>query len=349
MRDRRERVHGPYKKRRRWRVVVVGAGSEGDRHTHSFATEGDARAFIATVEKNIQARTVGSAVADYLAAQQRRIDEHEVKACTVERIDYHLHQILKLTDHAGLDLRKATPAWGAKLYNARRGAVDTHRNGLSVAKAWGAWCVEQGWIKVNPFGAVKGKGRRRRGKPQLRLEESRDFSLKCLELAPTDAGAVLALAYLLLGTRAGEVLNRQVRDLDDGGRLLWIPDTKTPAGRRQLAVPDVLVPHIARLAKGRPGLAPLFEHASTRKRPADWAREQVTRLCKLAGVPRVTPHGLRGTHATIGSEAGAVSSLVASALGHASPAITEAAYIDSGRQRSAKAKATLRAIAGGLS
>jgi hypothetical protein len=29
-----------------------------------------------------------------------------------------------------------------------------------------------------------------------------------------------------------------VRDLDDGGALLWIPDSKTLAGRRKLQVPE---------------------------------------------------------------------------------------------------------------
>ena len=33
--------------------------------------------------------------------------------------------------------------------------------------------------------------------------------------------------------------------------------------------------------------------------PQDWSREQVTRLCKLVSVARVTPQGLRGTLATM--------------------------------------------------
>jgi integrase len=218
---------------------------------------------------------------------------------------------------------------------------------LSVAKAFGAWCIAKGWLPANPFATIKGRGRRRRGKPQLRIEEARAFMACCLELAPRDDGAVLALAYLLLGARAGEVVLRQVRDVDDGGRLLWIPDSKTEAGRRQLEVPDALGPHLVRLARRRLPAAPLFAHAATRKRAQDWAREQVTRICKLAGVPRVTPHGLRGTAATIAREAGATSQLVAAALGHASPAITEAAYIDSGRAQAALRKTTLRVLAGG--
>jgi hypothetical protein len=76
--------------------------------------------------------------------------------------------------------------------------------------------------------------------------------------------------------------------------------TSTPSSTRLRAGcnPDQLAPHLARVAKGRLPRAPLFEPAATRPRPQDWAREQVWRLCKLAGVPPVTPQGLRGTLAT---------------------------------------------------
>ena len=40
---------------------------------------------------------------------------------------------------------------------------------------------------------------------------------------------------LLLGMRASEVLCRVVRDLDDAGRVLWIPLGKTDNARRRLA------------------------------------------------------------------------------------------------------------------
>ena len=109
----------------------------------------------------------------------------------------------------------------------------------------------------------------------------------------------------------------------------------------------MLVPHLVRLAGRRLPAAPLFAHAATRKRAQDWAREQVTRICKLAGVPRVTPHGLRGTAATIAREAGATSQLVAATLGHASPAIIEAAYIDHGRAQAALRRTALRVLEGG--
>lgn len=345
MRERREKAHGPYRKRNSWRVIVVTAN--GGRCTETFESEAAAKSRIAEFEREFTSRTIANAVDAYLAAQDRRLKDGEIRASTIERDGFHLRKTLKLKENGRLDLRKLTAKLAVGLYEERAGAVDTHRNGLSVAKAFGAWCVSRGWLAVNPFAAVKGKGRRKRGKPQLRIEEARRFMAACIELAPTDDGAVLALAYLLLGARAGEIVLRVVRDVDDGGRMLWIPDSKTEAGRRQLEVPDVLVPHFQRLTARRPALAKLFAHAAVRARPQDWAREQVTRICKAAGVPRVTPHGLRGTAATIAREAGATSQLVAATLGHASTAITEAAYIDRGRAETASRRTTLRVLEGG--
>ena len=53
-----------------------------------------------------------------------------------------------------------------------------------------------------------------------------------------DKAAVALLLQLVLGLRLSEILSRQVRDIDDGGRVLWIPDGKTKNARRRLSVPE---------------------------------------------------------------------------------------------------------------
>lgn len=347
--ERKRRFHGPYRHGKKWRVVAV--GEDGTRGVRAFDDEDEAHRWIANATtataKLAEVRTLELAVEAYHAAQDRRVTEGELRESTVERERYHLRAMLKLKTHGRLDLRRLDAKLAAKLYDERSGAVDTHRNGLAVAKAFGEWCVARGWLKANPFTGIKGKGRRKRGKPQLKIDDARRFMTTCLELAPTDEGAVLALAYLLLAARAGEVVLRKVRDLDDGGRLLVIPESKTAAGERRIEIPDVLAAHLTRLAKDRPRDAPLFVGARNWARPQDWAREQVERICKLAAVPRVTPHGLRGTAATIAREAGATSQLVAATLGHASSAITEAAYIDHGRAAIADRRMALHVLQGG--
>jgi integrase/recombinase XerC len=344
--ERRETVNGPYERKNRWRLVITAANNR--RCTESFESEAAALERKASYQREIEQRTIAAAVEAYLATEERRMNEGELRPSTLERVRYHLRSTLRLETQGHHDLRKLTPAYAEQLYDARHGAVDTHRNGLSVAKSFGAWCVKHGWLRENPFVGVKGRGRRKRGKPQLRIDEARVFQQTCLELAPRDDGAVLSLAYLLLGARAGEVVLRQVRDVDDRGRLLWIPDSKTEAGRRQVGVPAQLASHLERLAHGRVPAAALFAHASTRARAQDWAREQVARLCKLAKVPRVTPQGLRGTLATMGREVGNTSQQVADLLGHASPAITEGgSYIDRDRAGAADRRAALRVLDGG--
>jgi integrase len=111
--------------------------------------------------------------------------------------------------------------------------------------------------------------------------------------------------------------------------VLWT-NSKRRNGERLIRVPRQLAPFLVRLAAHRKPEEPLFAHAATRARPQDWAREQVWRLCKLAGVPEVTPHGLRGTLATMGKELGELSQHVADALDHASTAMTERARLPVG-------------------
>lgn len=346
MRERHERCHGPYRAANQWRVICVGAS--GDRRSELFASEREAIAFIGAFRRKAETRTIAVAVEAYLAAQGKRVSEGELRTATVEREGYHLRKMLDVETNGHLDLGRLTQKLAERLYDERTGAVDTHRNGLSVCKAFGRWCAARGWLPSDPFARIKGRGRRRKGKAQLRIEESRLVIDTCADLLDSDDGAVCTLAYLLLSTRNGEIVLSHVRDVDDRGRLFWVPDSKTEAGRRQIEVPEVLRHGLLRLAADRAPDAPLFAHASTRARPQDWAREQVWRICKLAGVPRVGPHGLRGTHATIADTAGATPELVAETLGHASTGITTGgSYIDKRQAEAARRRRAWTVLEGG--
>ena len=134
-----------------------------------------------------------------------------------------------------------------------------------------------------------------------------------------------ALVTLLMGLRAGEVVSRIVRDLDDGGRLLCIPDSKTAAGKRTLQVPEALRGSLLRLAEGRKAEEPLFGYHDR-----NWPRKWVAMIYKAAGVPRVTAHGMRGLHGTLAVETGLSAYAVAAALGHESIATTLQSYATAG-------------------
>lgn len=246
-----------------------------------------------------------------------------------------------------------TPSLCAKAYRRlvdEGYAVDTHRNALSYARTFGAWCVKRRWWRANLVAEVEGLGNRRKhGKVQLRIDEARAWFSKALELAPGEPGAVAALVSLLLGLRASEIVTRTVRDLDDGGRLLWVEETragrwapKTAAGRRTLEVPEPLQALLLALAEGKGREARLWPGAS-RYYPRRW----VHKICKLAGVPLVCAHSMRGAHSTLATEAGATGHLVAAALGHTTFATTEGHYVAPGTVAKAKGRKALRILEGG--
>ena len=63
-----------------------------------------------------------------------------------------------------------------------------------------------------------------------------------------------------------------------------------------------------------------------RKRSSSYYWAHVRRLCRLADVPVICPHSLRGLHATLALEGGATADSVAKALGHGSFAMTARHY-----------------------
>lgn len=219
-------------------------------------------------------------------------------------------------------------------------AVDTHRAYLADARSFCRWAVKVGHLRKSPLDGIEGIGRRNRGKAQLRIDEARRWLAKAHEFAAAgEDGAVAAMMTLLMGMRAGEVVSRVVRDLDDGGRLLWIPDAKTEAGKRTVKVPDELQPYLRELTRDKLPLAPLFGHHWR-----DWPREWVGRICERAEVPRVCAHSMRGLHATLAIQAGASPDIVARSLGHESAGMTLSAYAAPGSAAVAQQSAVLATL-----
>lgn len=228
-------------------------------------------------------------------------------------------------------------------------ATDSHRNILAEAKTFLKWCSqEKGWLSKNPLEEVQGQGKRRHGKAQLRIDEARAWLVKALEMADkAKPGAVAALVALLMGMRGGEIVSRVVRDLDDQGRLLWIPDSKTPSGKRRLEVPELIRPYLRALAKDRPANELLFGMHRGRPHLCAWVRLWVKQICKAANVPMVTAHGMRGLHSTLALSAGTSGHVVAASLGHASITTTLESYADSSAVAHATQQKVLTVLKGG--
>lgn len=329
MREKRDRAYGPYPNRDKFRVVVVGA--DGSRTSASYKSEATARQRIAEVNTEAVGRTVSNAIEMYLAQSTAKVRSKK----TVE------HRLRGITGERDRLLRKLTPAVARELFAARalETSGDTQFHELASARAFAEWCIERGWIAVNPFRGIKPTKPRKRGKPQFRIDEARKLLDVCLA-EDSKAATAVALA-LLCGMRASSVTDRTVRDLDDGARVLWIEKDKTDAGDRRLEVPEVLRARLAKLAAGRPGGAKLFVGGNR-----DWLRYHCRRLCGVAKIDILSPHSLRGTHASLARPVVPVEH-VARVLGHAGTAVTQKHYIAPGVERELDQRAVLSVLDGG--
>ena len=331
-----ERIYGPYPHRNKWRVVVV--RSDGERITGSYSSATAAQKAIDDVRAKTDSRTVSGTVDEYV----QHLRDLGRKSGTITTVKFRLRGMLR-TNERDASLRSLTIA-SAKALFARRApelAGETQHGELATASAFASWCVERRWLKVDPFATIKATKPRSTGKPQLRIDEARRW----LDVAiAEDSDESLAAALtILMGLRASEVTSRSVRDVDDGARVLWIEKAKTRAGNRSLEIPTVLRPALARLVAGRAGGEPLWRDE---RRDRHWVYRHVRRLCRLAGVPVVPPHGMRGTWASIARQTRPTED-VAVALGHSGPAVTRRHYLGGDAEQRGQQRATLRVLSGG--
>lgn len=333
MPKKKARVWGPYKHGNGYRCAFHRDGKT--RVTEILATREAAQRLRLALEKELELDE-GLSVATALDGYERYLTAKGNKPSSIRSTLARLHTFFD-------DPEASIEAFGAKDAAAayerltaetskdgrRRFSPDTHRNTLCEAKTFFRWCVRQKIVTANPLQDVSGQGRRHRGKPQLGLDESRKLSSCALSLARGgDQGAMMVLIALHIGLRAGEIINLRVRDLDDGGRLLWVRPAlagtshlKNASAHRAAKVPTCLQPILRKLASKRPGQDLLFG-----LHWRDWPRKQVARLCELADVPKVTAHGLRGMKSTIALLAGEDADVVARSLGHTSSRVTFANY-----------------------
>jgi integrase len=333
MRKRGERILGPYKQHNGYRIIEL--DEKGDRKSSLHKTQKSARRYKELLEAELESadQTTETALHEYkqhLTASGTKPESIVVVEWAVSLFfpePVHLSMLsAKRAQRLYDDIRtRVSEMTGKPLAN------DTHRGALTRVKTFISWCAEspRRWVKENAFATVKGIGKLRpRGKSlgksgnELRVKQAREWYAKALEFARAgDKGAVASLIALLLGMRAGEIVSRRVNDLDEDtapGDLLWIPCSKTPAGRRTLEVPEVLRPFLLSLADGKDDGRPLLEFKHGVPHNNAWVRKQVVRICKAAKVPEVTAHAMRGLLATLTSERGMAGHLIAATLGHES-------------------------------
>ncbi len=333
-------IWGPYRDApNKYRLKI---SENGETRSICFRTYEEAELAKARLRDDIasqQVYTIGEAISQFCAHLA------ETRGIKAESVAWTAAQLEWLPENASLASINQEKA--EKLYkeltvtpNPRTGkllATATHHGRLGLARRLYEFAIKQDMCRSNPFASVTPIGRKRVGKPQLRIDEARRFEQKAIELAQAgDAAALGALLMLHLGLRQGEVAARIARDVDDEGRVLWVPSGKTKNARRRLKVPEVLRPLLLRQVEITPPGALLF-YKGEKVPPTNYFWSQVRRLCHLAGVPAVCPHSLRGLHATLALEGGATADAVARALGHGSFSMTARHYASESSVDNAKA------------
>lgn len=356
MQRRGARITGPYEKRP-GEYYVVAFDSDGGRSTQALEavtreeavkeTEAKRKRLVPLLNQP-EVITVKAAVESYEHYMKvvKRNREKSV-AETIRR----LKLFFEAEERPGRALTSLTPAWGAKRYEELAAlpgrspdtlvSVDYHRNVLLEARSFLAWCGETArrWLKGNPLQGVKGVGKRRKGKPQLRPDEGVLWRQKAVQLSLAgDEGALAALLLLDGGARPGEIVTRQVRDLVSGAAFVMVDDqedadwqaktekSKRPLGPLPQDMRELLLAHV----RGKVGTAYLFPAVRGKRKggPHDvgWLVDQVKRICRLAKVPEKTAHSMRGLRTTLDLLAGRSVREVQEQRGHEDARTTLGSY-----------------------
>ncbi|MBR2555458.1 MAG: site-specific integrase [Aeriscardovia sp.] len=199
--------------------------------------------------------------------------------------------------------------------------------------------VDEGLIERDPTRKVIIKGCQPRPKRQKYLNQ---FELQTLlhhlTLGPEVSWDWLFLLIAKTGCRFSEALAVTPNDFDFAHQTLSISKTwdykgdggflptKNESSVRRIRLDWQLVMQFAELVKGRPGDEPFFVAHRSKVYNAT-ANLVLQRYCREAGVPLISVHGLRHTHASILLFAGVSTASVAQRLGHASMATTQKTYL----------------------
>jgi integrase len=366
--------------RQQWRVIPYLPDGRG--RSRHFGSEADADAYVALWTHKLARLsevTVEKAIALYEQKQLKKGNSPESVGDTSYRMRRFFEPVLKVR------VASLTPERCKELYEGKWDgerllehglvtrptfkkrdaegrpigpplAVDSQRNILLEAKTFGRWWAEQGWVAASPLEGVKGEGERNHGgmgKTRLVRKEQKALFRKALELAAMEdevvhERATAVLTQLLFATRSTDVILRQVRHIDLEDWTFEVKDGKTPASDRTFAIPKFMRPLYQRRMKSKREDQYIFGEGD-KPHDRDWVRDSVHMVCRAAGVPLETAHGLKGAHAELARASGVTPEIVAHALAHKDKKTTRRSYQARGVEERATQGQVLKVLAGGLS
>jgi integrase len=319
-----------------------------------FLTKKDAETFLASV-------TVAKASGDYIDPALSRVRVRELAGTWLDgkrppalkpsafeplEIAWRLHVEPKWGDR---ELRSIVPsevqAWVTTLGQPRDGKPG--KSASVVLRALGVlagiidMAIDDGRLKKNPARGLKNlprKKKRKAGRAYLTIDQ-----VQTLAAASRHPELVLVLAYT--GLRWGEATALRVRHVNALRRRLHVEENAVQVNNvihvgapkswelRSVPYPKFLAPHFERLCAGKRPDDLVFGDGKTYLRPSQsgtgWFEGAVARVQLVdEDLPRITPHDLRHTAASIAVSAGANVKAVQKMLGHESAAMTLDTYAD---------------------
>lgn len=197
--------------------------------------------------------------------------------------------------------------------------------------------VDDGFIDKDPTRKVIIKGKPpRKKKPKFLNQFELHLLLKSLELGPTLNFDWLILLIAKTGIRFSEAIALTPLDFDFSKQTLSInktwnykagggfQPTKNKSSVRKIEIDWMIVSQFAALVRNLPSDQPIFVKAAIFNSTIN---NLLARRCVRAGVPAITVHGLRHTHASLLLFGGVSIASVAKRLGHSSMNTTEKTYL----------------------
>jgi DNA integration/recombination/inversion protein len=197
--------------------------------------------------------------------------------------------------------------------------------------------IDEGWIKRDPTRKAIIKGKHARNKKQKFLNQFEVHKL----LSDLTLGSTLDwdwLIYLIAktGMRFSEALGLTPKDFDFMHQTISINKTwdyknntgflptKNFTSNRKIQIDWQTVIQFTELLRGLPESEPIFVHGKVWNSTPN---KRLERHCIHCGIPIITIHGLRHTHASLLLFSGVSIASVARRLGHASMTTTQKTYL----------------------
>jgi integrase/recombinase XerC len=207
--------------------------------------------------------------------------------------------------------------------HARNEHLKTHapasvNHWLRLVKLLGKWAVKRGVMPHLPWNVGMLKVQKR-PRPTLPVTSAKAW-LEAVDAATVDAPTVATAIRLMLGLGLRESEATSARwEWVDWDRSTYTPGVTKGREAEPVPMPAWLAEH---LQDARAGSGLIAQRADGSQHPSGFSRDAMMAANKACGIKGLTPHRLRGTFATLLSEAGVPIQMIQAVMRHKSPMTT---------------------------